>query len=162
MVLLLKWRKDVFILQKCLLLVWLLQQTQIPVLFSLNLGLLGRAGPSLSNEAEMVCRIFPFRDQEAVGVFGCFYFLSECKPNLRALTAPSTQGCAGWRCVSWLWQGSRVAASVCDWTHSAVSIYILRPRTTHEPKIAFSGSSAELGKHLSLEEVAQGPPLPGP
>lgn len=43
------------------------------------------------NAAEMVCRIFPSRDQEALVVFGYFYFLFELKPNLRG-------------CVNWLWK----------------------------------------------------------
>lgn len=64
-----------------------MQQTQISLLPRLNSGLLGQAGPCLSNEAEMVCRVFLFRDQEALGMSGGFYFLFEHKPDLRAFTA---------------------------------------------------------------------------
>lgn len=41
-------------------------------------------GLDIRNVSEMVCKIFPFRDQEALAVLHWFYFQFEHKPNLRA------------------------------------------------------------------------------
>jgi len=126
-----------FILQKCLLLMQLLQQTQISVLPSLNLGLLRRAGPILRNATEIVCRIFPFRRKQALGVFCCFYFLFEHKPSLRALTVLHSTVLVGDVLVG--------CDKEAEWLHQCateciqpISICILRPSTIQESQIAFS------------------------
>lgn len=64
----------------------------------------------------MVCRIFPSRDQEPLGVFRYFYFLCELKPKLRG-------------CVSWLWKEA-------EWLHQSGTACVqqLSPQARHHPE----------------------------